>query len=181
MAWTAYLELTDAAHWLEARLRTALDLFGVAREEFRLMVLLQRDGRLMMSGVEEKLGRGRESVQVTVRRAEELGWVRRGDDHLPPAEMRESRRAKEERGNARVGRKVRTIELTPEGERLIGKVLPKHESIVRAVMGELDIREMRTLIGLCGKLRREDDEMKIGYGVALIRASSEAESGETET
>jgi hypothetical protein len=56
LAWAAYLALTDAARWLEAQLRTPLDVFGLSREEFRLMVLLHRDGPLKLSEAEAKLG-----------------------------------------------------------------------------------------------------------------------------
>ncbi|MGA9885194.1 MAG: hypothetical protein WBQ34_15880 [Candidatus Acidiferrales bacterium] len=172
LAWAAYLELTSAAHWMEGKLRTPLDVFGVSREEFRLMVLLHRDGPLMLSDVEAKLGRIRESVQVTVRRAEEFGWVRRGITRLPAAEVKASRMPKEQRNNPRVGRRVRTIELAPEGERLIGKVLPRQEGMVRSLMGGLDSREMQTLVRICEKLRREDDVSKIRFAAALIRAGS---------
>ncbi len=136
------------------------------------MVLLHRDGPLMLSDVEAKLGRIRESVQATVRRAEEFGWVRRGITHLPAAELKASRMPKEQRDNPRVGRRVRTIELAPEGERLIGKVLPRQEGMVRSLMEGLDSREMQTLIRICEKLRRDDDLGRIRFATALIRAGN---------
>ncbi|MGA9883361.1 MAG: hypothetical protein WBQ34_06565 [Candidatus Acidiferrales bacterium] len=173
LAWAAYLELTDAAHWIEAKLRVPLDVFGLSREEFRLMVLLHRDGRLRLSEAEAKLGRSRESVQETVYRAEEFGWVHRGVTSLPAAEIRASRLPKDRRDKPRLGRRVGTVELTPQGERLIGKVLPKQEGMLRALMGELDSREMESLIRICGKLRREDSFDKVSYGAALIRAGEE--------
>jgi hypothetical protein len=177
LAWAAYLELTETTQWIEARLRTLLDVFGVSREEFRLMVILHRDGRIVLSEAEEKLGRRREGVQSTVRRAEELGWVRRGIAHLPASD-RGSRIPKEKRNDPRVGREVRTLELSPDGERLIGKVLPRQEEIVKTLMGEVHSQELRTLIRICGKLRREDDASKINFGAALIRASNEFERQE---
>jgi DNA-binding MarR family transcriptional regulator len=173
LAWAAYLELTSAAHWIETKLRTPLDVFGVSREEFRLMVLLHRDGRLRLSEAEGKLGRLRESVQVTIRRAEEFGWVRRGVTHLPAADRKASRLPKEERDKPRLGRRVTTIELSPEGKRLIENVLPRQERMVRSVMRGLDSREMRTLIRICGKLRREDMVTKLKYASELIRAGEE--------
>jgi DNA-binding MarR family transcriptional regulator len=173
LAWAAYLELTDAARWIEAKLRAPLDVFGLSREEFRLMAMLHRDGRLTLSEAEVKLARNRESVYLTIQRAEEFGWVRRGGTHLPAAEGRASRMPKERRDKPRVGRRVGTIELTPEGERLIGRVLPKQEEMLRLLMGELDSREMGTLIRICQKIRREDDFTRIGLAAALIRASKE--------
>ncbi|MGH9739323.1 MAG: MarR family winged helix-turn-helix transcriptional regulator [Candidatus Acidiferrales bacterium] len=185
LAWAAYLELTDAAHWIEAKLRVPLDVFGLSREEFRLMVLLHRNGQLKLSEAEAKLGRTRESMFVTIQRAEEFGWVRRGITHLPAAEVRASRLPTERRDKPRLGRQVGTVELTPQGETLIGKVLPKQEGILRALMGELDSREMESLIRICGKIRREDDATKIRYAAELSRASGrfdgEEQGGEPET
>lgn len=184
LAWSAYLELTDTAHWIEAKLRMPLHVFGISREEFRLMVILHRDGRLQLSEAEEKVGRRRENVYETIERAEEFGWVRRGVAHLPAAEMRASRLAKARRGKPRLGRKVGTVALTPEGERLVGKVLPKQEFMLRSLMGNLDTREMQTLIRLCEKLRADDDFAKMRFAGALIRAGKEFEreeqSGEAE-
>lgn len=174
LAWTAYLELTEATHWLEAKLRAPLDVFGVSREEFRLMVLLHRDGRLKLSEAEAKLARSRESMFVTIQRAEEFGWVRRGATHLPLAKVRASRTRKELRDKPRIGRRVVTIEMTPEGERLIGKVLPRQEGMLRALMGSLDTRELRTLIRACQKIRQEDEFTKVRFAAALIRAGQRA-------
>ncbi|MGH9718081.1 MAG: MarR family winged helix-turn-helix transcriptional regulator [Candidatus Acidiferrales bacterium] len=180
LAWAAYLELTDAAHWIEAKLRVPLDVFGLSREEFRLMVVLHRDGRLKLSEAETKLARSRESMYETVQRAEEFGWVRRGMMHLPAAEVRASRVAKKRRGKPRLGRRVGTIELNPEGERLIGTVLPKQEEMLRSLMAELDSREMKSLIRICGKLRQEDEFTDVRFGAALIRAGEEFDGEERD-
>ncbi len=174
LAWAAYLELTDAARWIEAKLRAPLDVFGISREEFRLMVTLHRDGRLKLSEAEEKLGRRRESLYETILRAEELGWVRKGAAHLPLAETTRAR--KDLREKPRLGRQVGTIELTPQGERLIAKMLPKQEGVLRALMGGLDSREMKSLIRICEKLRREDVFADVRFAAALVRAGE----GDTE-
>lgn len=177
LAWAAYLELTDAARWIEAKLRAPLDVFGISREEFRLMVTLHRDGRLKLSEAEAKLGRRRESLYETIQRAEELGWVRKGSAHLPLAEATRARKGPREK--ARLGRQVGTIELTPQGERLMAKMLPRQEGVLHALMGGLDSREMKSLIRICAKLRREDAFAEVRFATALIRAG-EGESGESE-
>jgi DNA-binding MarR family transcriptional regulator len=184
LAWTAYLALTDAAHWLEAQLRTPLDVFGLSREEFRLMVLLHREGGLKLSEAEVKLGRSRESMFATIQRAEDFGWVRRGATHLPLAKSTASRVAKAPQGNPRAGRRVGTVELTSEGERLIGNVLPRQQGMLRALLAGLDSREMKTLIRTCEKITREDDFTKMRFAAALIRAGKglyqEEQGGESE-
>ena len=178
LAWAAYVELTEAAHWIEAKLRTPLEVFGISREEFRLMVMLHRDGRLRLSDAEAKLGRSRESVYETIERAVELGWMRRGATRLPATEMRASQLPKGHRDKPRLGRRVGTVELSPEGERLIGKVLPKQVEMLRSLMAELDSREMNSLIRICEKLRREDEFTDVRVAAALIRAAKDFDEEE---
>jgi DNA-binding MarR family transcriptional regulator len=163
---------------VESKLRGPLNVFGISREEFRLMVMLHRDGRQKLTEAEEKLGRSRESLYETIERGEEFGWVRRGVAHLPAAEMRASQLPRELREKPRVGRRVRTIELTEQGSRLVGIVLPKHEEMLRSLMAEVDSREIETLIRICQKIRREDDLSKMRFGHALIRASEEFDQEE---
>lgn len=174
-AWTAYLELTETAHWIEVRLRTPLEVAGLTREEFRLLVMLYRDRLLKLSEAEEKLGRTRQNVFETVRRAEELGWVRRAITRLPSAPVRPSRLSKERRDKPRVGRRVATIELTREGERLIEHILPRQENVLRSILGELDSREMESLIRICRKVRRADMVAELRYAGALVREYGDAD------
>jgi MarR family transcriptional regulator, 2-MHQ and catechol-resistance regulon repressor len=152
-AWAAYLELSETAEWMERQLRAPLDVFGLTREEFRLMLMLFRDGPLSIGEGAEKLGRIRQNVEETIRRAEEFGWVRRETARLPPAEVKETRLPKERRGKPRQGLVVSRVSLTPQGERLIGSVLPKQEQIVKSLLCEMNSREMDSLARICRKLR----------------------------
>ena len=99
---------------------------------------------------------------------------------MPTAEVDASRLAKKQRDKPRIGREVRTIELAPEGEKLIGKVLPRQEGMVRSLMGGLDSREMRTLIRICEKLRLDDDVTRVAFGTALIQAGEDFEREERD-
>jgi MarR family transcriptional regulator, 2-MHQ and catechol-resistance regulon repressor len=173
-AWGAYLELTQAARWVEEKVRTPLRVFGVTREEFRLLALLYHQEQMKLIEVEEKLGRGRLSLRDTVRRAEEFGWVRTGMTRLP---SRAKRRAgpNEVPAKPRQGREVGTVELTPQGERLIENLLPKRESIVRSVLAELDSRELATLTRICRKIQQDENFVKVRSAAALIRAHKEYE------
>jgi hypothetical protein len=51
---------------------------------------------------------------------------------------------------------VGVAKLTPEGENLIGCVLPKQSKLVKSLMRALDGREQQTLSRLCRKLRERD-------------------------
>jgi DNA-binding MarR family transcriptional regulator len=153
-AWAACLEFTDTAEWIARKLWTPLDVFGLSREELRLMVLLRRDGILTLGEAAEKLGRTRQSLSVTIRRAEAFGWVHCGQARLAPVEVRESKLPKRLRGKRRFGRRVATVHLTEQGEKLIGNVLPKQEKIVKSLMHALQSRELDSLMRICRKLKR---------------------------
>jgi MarR family transcriptional regulator, 2-MHQ and catechol-resistance regulon repressor len=174
-AWGAYLELTQAARWAEERVRTPLRVFGVTREEFRLLALLYHHGPLKLIDAEEKLGRGRESLRGTVRRAEEFGWIRLGMTRLA-SRARPRRAPNEIPQKSRQGREVGTVELTPQGERLIENLLPKQESIVRSVLAQLDSRELDTLTRICRKIQQDENFVKVRSAAALIRAHKEFEA-----
>jgi DNA-binding MarR family transcriptional regulator len=155
-AWTAYLEFSQTAAWMEELLWAPLDVFGLTREEFRLMLTLYRHGPLTVTEAAKKLGRVRQNLHETIRRVEEFGWIRREVNRLAPVEMDEKRIPKARRERPRQGVKVSRISLTTQGERLIGNVLPKQQSIVRSLMIELNGRELDTLVKICRKLRRSE-------------------------
>lgn len=172
-AWGAYLELTQATRWVEEKVRTPLRVFGVTREEFRLLALLYHHGQLKLIEAEEKLERERLTLRETVRRAEEFGWVRLGMTRLPSVRARESRAQKDTRQKTRRGREVGTVELTLQGERLIENLLPKQETIVRSILAELDSRELDTLTRICRKIRQDENFVRTRFAAALIRAHKE--------
>jgi MarR family transcriptional regulator, 2-MHQ and catechol-resistance regulon repressor len=174
-AWGAYLELTQAARWVEERVRTPLRVFGVTREEFRLLALLYHRGQLQLIEAEETLGRGRESLRGTVRRAEEFGWVRTGMTRLASKAKRRSE-PNEIPAKPSHGREVGAVELTPQGEKLIENLLPKQESIVRSVLAELDSRELDTLTRICRKIQQDEKFVNVRSAAALIRAHREYET-----
>lgn len=155
-------------------MRTPLRVFGVTLEEFRLLALLYREGQLKSIDAEEKLGRSRVTLRETVRRAEEFGWVRRGMTRLP-AKGSESRAPKDARRKPRQGREVGTVELTPQGERLMENLLPKQETMVRSVLAELDSRELATLMRICRKIRQDENFVRTRFASALIRTHKDFE------
>ncbi|MGH9740211.1 MAG: MarR family winged helix-turn-helix transcriptional regulator [Candidatus Acidiferrales bacterium] len=177
-AWAAYLELTEAATWMEGKLAAPLDVFGLTRAEFRLLLTLYRNGPLTRREATEKLGRVLRALNETLKHAEEFGWVTVGERQLPAVEMSESRIPKERRGKPRAGRRVGVISLTSQGERLIGKVLPRQETVVRSLMDALESRELDSLARICRKLRRGD---VLPFWFEVMRQNREyEESGEAE-
>jgi len=176
-AWDVYLELTETAGWIERKLRAPLEAFGLTREEFRLLVTLYSGGPLTLSEAMERLGRSRQNLYVTVRRAEGFGWVNCAEARSTAAERRESQWPKKRRGKPRYGPRVTVVSLTPAGEKLIGNVLPKHEAIVKALVNELDSREMDTMVRVCQKLRQSE---KLPFWAEVLRQHREFERAEAE-
>lgn len=178
LAWGAYLDLTEAARWMDRKLTAALDVFGLTHEEFRLLVVLYRNGPMTRREATEKLGRIKRAVHETVRTAEEFGWVSVAESYLPAVEMRESRLSKSQRGKPRIGLKVGMVSLTPEGERLVGRVLPRQETAVKALMDELHSRELESLSRICRRLRGGE---ALPFWFEVMRQTREHEgSGEAE-
>ncbi|MGD1211817.1 MAG: hypothetical protein ABR973_10740 [Candidatus Acidiferrales bacterium] len=155
-AWGAYLDLVDTADWIRRELRGPLDAFGLTMEEFRLLVMLYRDGPLTVSMAAEKRERNRQNMHATIMRVEEFGWARRKVVTLPPVKIKESRLPRARRGRLRTGRRIGIVRLTPLGEKLIGSVLPRQAKVVKALMRALHGREQLTLSRLCRKLREGD-------------------------
>ncbi len=169
-AWAAYLELAETAEWMERQLRGPLQVFGLTREEFRLMLMLYRGGPLSVWEGAEKLGRFRQNVEETIRRAEEFGWVRRETSMLPPAEMKETRLPRKQRGRPRRGVRAVRVSLTPQGETLIGNVLPKQAQIVKSLLWEMNSRDMDTLVRICRNMR--GSEMLPFWGEVIRQVES---------
>lgn len=153
-AWGAYLDLVDTADWIRRELRGPLEVFGLTMEEFRLLAMLYRDGPVTISMAAEKRERNRQNMHLTIRSAEEFGWVRRQIVRLRRGKTKESRVPQGRPG--RLGWRVGVVSLTPQGEKLIGSVLPKQAKLVKAWMRALDGREQLTLSQLCRKLREGD-------------------------
>jgi DNA-binding MarR family transcriptional regulator len=154
-AWGAYLDLVDTADWIRRELRGPLAAFGLTIEEFRLLVMLYRDGPLTMSMAAERRSRTPQAMHLTIVSAEEFGWVQRQIVALKPT-VKSSRVPRAKRGRWRLGRRMGIVRLTAQGEKLIGNVLPKQAKLVKAWMRALDGREQTTLSQLCGKLREGD-------------------------
>lgn len=155
-AFGAYLELVDAADWIRRELRGALESFGLTMGEFRLLLILRRDGKIGVSEAAKERGCYLQNLSVTILNLEKWGWVRRENITRPPVKMRESRLPKWKRGKPRIGRRVGVVSLTPLGERLVGKVLPSQAKLVKSHMRVLSYRQQETLGRLCRKLREGD-------------------------
>ena len=167
-AFRAYLDLVDTAEWIRGQLRGQLESFDLTMGGFRLLEMVYREGPVSIVAAAEKRGCQRQNMDVIIARLVERGWVRRTVSTRPPADGRERRPAKAQRGQSSSaggsgpagklggGQRVGVVSLTPLGKKFIGNVLPRHAKVVKALMRALDGREQESLSRVCRKLRAGD-------------------------
>lgn len=155
-AFRVYLELLDAATYMRGWMRGPLELFDLTMQGFRVLVMLYGEGPTQLRVMAEQLQCRRQNVAQIAKQLEERGWVRSEITMLPPVKIEATRIAKARRGQARKGRRVTLLRLTPSGEKAIGNIFPRHAKVVKALMRALDAREQVTLSRLLEKLREGD-------------------------
>jgi len=176
-AFRAYLDLLDTAEHMRSALRGQLASFDLTIRGFRLLETLYRDGPTLMTVAAKKLNCKRQNVDVILARLEARGWVVREIRERPPVEIDEARVAKEKRSQERRGRRITLLRLTPEGEKFIGIVFPKHGKAVKSLMRALEGREQETLSKLLRKLK-EGDGVKSAKEMWKMDGDEEWESEE---
>jgi MarR family 2-MHQ and catechol resistance regulon transcriptional repressor len=132
LAFAAFTYLVDANETVLSLLRYQLKLFGLTMSQFRTLAALLHEGVLSQAALSKKVHRTDADISIVVANLVKRGWV--------------VRRA--HRGDKR---KV-MVQLTPEGQKKIAKVFPRHVKVVRAQMAALKPREQEILRRLCRKL-----------------------------
>jgi MarR family 2-MHQ and catechol resistance regulon transcriptional repressor len=128
----AYFSLIDAAHTLEAFLARPLAPAKLTLGQFRVLETLLRSGAQAQGTLVDLHFRSEGTGSSTLAGLERRGLIVRRDLE----------------GD---GRKWK-VHLTPEGQALAAKVLPRHTNLVRAKMAALNGREQNVLWKLCDKL-----------------------------
>lgn len=154
----AYVELIDAASWLEGRLWDQLAASDLTINGFRILEMLYRDGPMTTDKIREWKNCSRQGAMHLIRPLEESGWVKIDIVMLPPVPMDEKQLARDKRGKKRRGRKIGQVALTGLGRKFIGRVFPRHAKLVFALMRALDGGEQQSLIDACKKLRAGNPE-----------------------
>jgi len=155
-AFETYMVFLDTAQWMRSEMSAQLGSFDITMGAFRLLELLYREGPMEVSTAARKRQSSHANMVFIIGQLQERGWVCRDVVNLPPASVKPSRLPKSKRGRKRVGRRVAVVRLTPQGEKVIAVILPKHAKVVKALMRVLDGREQETLARLCLKLRAGD-------------------------
>jgi DNA-binding MarR family transcriptional regulator len=152
-----YLEFLDTADWFRGEASRQLESFDMTLMDFRILEVLHRGEPTFARALARKFQCSTNNVTFVLDRLSERGWVRRGEwSRAPVPPPRPFARARKNKKRPPKGRRVLLVQLTPEGEKAIANVLPKHAKIVKARMKALDGREQEVLGVLCKKLRTGD-------------------------
>jgi DNA-binding MarR family transcriptional regulator len=155
-AFQAFLNVMDTADWFENELRGPLESFDLSMPGFRVLEMLYREGALPVPDVARRRLCTRQNIVFIIASLEERGWVRQMVVRVPAAVIKESRLAKLRRGIRRDGPRVSVVGLTKAGKRFVGRVLPRHVKVIKALMRALEGREQESLSKMCRKLREGD-------------------------
>jgi MarR family transcriptional regulator, 2-MHQ and catechol-resistance regulon repressor len=135
-ALAAYSQLAAALGRLNQLLENQLHGFRLTTGQFQVLDTLLRLGPMNQAELAANTWRTDGDVYQVLQRLVPRGLVVR-------------------RAHETDGRK-RTVHLTPEGRKLITKVLPLREGVIRARMSVLKKREQQQLERLCSKLAEGD-------------------------
>lgn len=129
-----WLVLWKATHAVEACAHASIAETGLCMSDFAILESLLHKGPLAVSALGRKVLLTTGSITTAVDRLARRGLVTRHDD---PAD-----------------RRVRRVQLTPAGRRLIKPAFARHQQDVDEVVSVLDPRERATLVALLRKLGR---------------------------
>jgi MarR family transcriptional regulator, 2-MHQ and catechol-resistance regulon repressor len=128
----AYIKLMRAANTLTARTSRELAAAGLTESQFGVLEVLFHLGPLHQCELATKLLKSGPNITLVADNLEKRGLIQR-------EKTAEDRRAT-------------TIRLTPDGERYIRNLFPRHAAFISGLMAALDADEQRALAGLCRKL-----------------------------
>lgn len=130
-ALNAFINLIRASDSVIKRLTGQLDLQGLTMGQFGILEALFHLGPMSQKTLGEKLLRSGGNITMIVDNLEKHGWVVR------------ERQKKD--------RRVWMIRLTPEGEKLIARVMPPHAEMIMKEMDRLTPEEQEELRRICRK------------------------------
>jgi MarR family 2-MHQ and catechol resistance regulon transcriptional repressor len=130
-ALSAFINLVRASDSVIKRLTGQLDLQGLTMGQFGIMEALFHLGPMSQKTLGEKLLRSGGNITMIVDNLEKHRWVQR------------ERQKKD--------RRMVVIRLTPEGEKLIVRVMPPHAEKIAKEMARLTPEEQEELRRICRK------------------------------
>jgi MarR family 2-MHQ and catechol resistance regulon transcriptional repressor len=138
----AWLVLWKATHAVEECAHASIEETGLGRTDFAILESLLHKGPLPVSVLGKKVLLTTGSITTAVDRLVKRGLVGRHDD---PAD-----------------RRVRRVQLTAAGRRVIKPAFARHEEDVEEVVSVLKPRERAALVALLRKLGRHAEAIAAG-------------------
>ncbi len=146
LALATYASLARAVHSLDNLLERQCDTFGLTSSQFRVLEHLRLYGPVATGELASSVMFGDSTISVVTRNLESAGLVVRRADKTD-------------------GRKA-IVHLTPEGKKMVEKILPKRGKVLRAKMCVLGKREQENLDRMCRKLA-EGDAVKFALEMTM--------------
>lgn len=134
-----WLVMMKAYRSMEAYIESTVSAMGIGLSDFMIMEALLHKGSMSMSQLGDKVLLANPSMTAAVDRLEKLGFVTRC--------------------SAAADRRVRTVELTKEGRRVIRKIFAQHEKDLEDVMAGVcathraELRAALKTIGIAAKAK----------------------------
>lgn len=138
-ALNAYINLMRASDSLIGRMTARLESQGLTIGQFGILEALYHLGPMCQKTLGEKLLRSGGNITMIVDNLEKHGWVRR------------ERQKKD--------RRMVTIRLKPEGEKLIARVMPRHAEMIVKEMDRLTPAEQEELRRICRKFGKGGEKL----------------------
>ena len=136
-ALNAYINLARASDSLLGRVGAELEHNGLTMGQFGVLEALLHLGPMCQRTLGQKLLRSGGNITLVVNNLERHGWVRR-------------ERQKDDR-------RMIVIHLTPQGQKLIEGIFPKHAQAITREMSVLKPQEQENLRHICRKLGRSGE------------------------
>jgi len=145
-ALATYASLARAVHSLDDLLDRQCETLGLTSSQYRVLEHLLLYGPMATGELAERIMFGGSTISVVTRNLEADGFLVRRADKAD-------------------GRKA-ILHLTPEGKKMVEKILPKRGKVLRAKMCVLGKREQENLDRMCRKLA-EGDALKFALEMTM--------------
>ena len=145
-ALATYASLARAVHALDDLLDRQCETLGLTSSQYRVLEHLLLYGPMATGELAERIMFGDSTISVVTRNLEADGFLVRRADKAD-------------------GRKA-ILHLTPEGKKMVEKILPKRGKVLRAKMCVLGKREQENLDRMCRKLA-EGDALKFALEMTM--------------
>ena len=160
-ALNAFINLSRASNSVQTRLSVGLDRHGITTSQLGILEALFHLGPMCQRALGDKLLRSGGNITMVI-------------DNLEKHRLVQRVRQKDDR-------RMIVIHLTPEGRKLISRVLPLHAKDVVKEMSRLTASEQEELRRLCRKLGRGEEENLEDEHGNLERKTKEKENDTSST